>query len=401
MEPTNSIYFNPFKVRLLMILFFVLSVIAEIGICYEDEVVHTVRYTKDNFADEIKKKNHFVMFYAPWCGHCQRLGPTWEQLAEMLNEDDSNIRIAKVDCTIDGPLCSEHDVTGYPTLKFFKVGEEKGIKFRGTRDLPSLTTFINEQQGSTLYVQDINSSPPEAVNGLLELTENNFNDRVATGHHFVKFYAPWCGHCQKLAPTWEELANSLKNDNSISISKVDCTQHRSVCGQFDIKGYPTLLWIEDGKKIDKYTGQRNHEELKLYVETMLDKSAEKEAFKDENRDGSTQSVLSLTGDSFNHGIEKGVTFVKFFAPWCGHCKRLAPTWESLGKKFLSNGNVNIVKVDCTLDVSKKLCNEQEVDGFPTLFLYRDGKKISEYNGSRNLDDLYDFVMNQLQTHDEL
>lgn len=87
------------------------------------------------------------------------------------------------------------------------------------------------------------------MNGLLELTEDTFDKHVSSGYHFVKFYAPWCGHCQKLAPTWEELANSLRNSKDVSISKVDCTQHRGVCGQFDIKGYPTLLWIEDGKKV--------------------------------------------------------------------------------------------------------------------------------------------------------
>lgn len=50
------------------------------------------------------------------CGHCQRLAPTWETLAEMLNEEeDSRVKIAKVDCTTDSSICSEHDVTGYPT----------------------------------------------------------------------------------------------------------------------------------------------------------------------------------------------------------------------------------------------------------------------------------------------
>lgn len=63
----------------------------------------------------------------------------------MLNEDDTNIRIAKVDCTTDTKVCSDQDVTGYPTLKFFKVGEKEGVKFKGTRDLPTLTNFINEQ----------------------------------------------------------------------------------------------------------------------------------------------------------------------------------------------------------------------------------------------------------------
>lgn len=239
------------------------------------------------------------------------------------------------------------------------------------------------------------------MNGLLELTEDTFNGHVASGHHFVKFYAPWCGHCQKLAPIWDELANSHSHDTSVSISKVDCTQHRSVCEQFDIKGYPTLLWIEDGKKIDKYSGHRSHEDLKEYVAKMLRKSADKSEDDDEATDDSTQSVLTLTGESFEHGIEKGVTFIKFFAPWCGHCKRLASTWEELGKKFIDNPNVHIVKIDCTLSTNKQLCDEQEVDGFPTLFVYKDGRKAGEYNGSRTLDDLHEFVSKHVQSHDEL
>lgn len=367
--------------------------------CHNEDV-HTLQYNSENFPVELSKKNHFVMFYAPWCGHCQRLSPTWEQLAEMLNEDDSNILIAKVDCTIEKELCSEHDVTGYPTLKFFKSGVTDGVKFRGTRDLPSLTAFINEQLGNIPSKEKENMSDiPEPVNGLTELTEDTFDKFIANGRHFVKFYAPWCGHCQKLAPTWEQLAQSLEYDKNVAIAKVDCTQHRSVCNQFEIKGYPTLLWIEDGKKIEKYQGQRTHEELKSFVSKMMG-NTEMNVNDQQPATESTSAVLVLTGDDFDHGIQSGVTFIKFFAPWCGHCKRLAPTWEELGKKFISNPSVNIVKVDCTVEASKSLCSEQEVDGFPTLFLYKNGEKISEYKGSRTLDDLHDFVTQHLG-HDEL
>ena len=157
--------------------------------------------------------------------------------------------------------------------------------------------------------------------------------------------------------------------------------------------------------MDKYAGQRTHEGLKAYVsEMLLEKESDQVNVKTDNLDNIAHGVLSLTDESFKHGIEKGISLVKFYAPWCGHCKRLAPIWKDLGKKFLTNDNVNIVKVDCTRDVSKKLCDEQEVDGFPTLYLYRDGLKVSEYNGARNLDDIYEFIMNYIQhdvQHDEL
>lgn len=76
----------------------------------------------------------------------------------MLNEDDSNIKIAKVDCTTESKVCSDQDITGYPTLKFFKLGDSDGVKFRGTRDLPSLTTFINEQLREVCCLVEISRS---------------------------------------------------------------------------------------------------------------------------------------------------------------------------------------------------------------------------------------------------
>lgn len=74
------------------------------------------------------------------------------------------------------------------------------------------------------------------------------------GRHFVKFYAPWCGHCQRLAPTWDQLAQSFEFDTSVKISKIDCTVNSLSCKHYQIKGYPTLLWIVDGKVLDKYSG---------------------------------------------------------------------------------------------------------------------------------------------------
>jgi len=55
---------------------------------------------------------------------------------------------------------------------------------------------------------------------LYELTEETFDNHVATGQHFIKFYAPWCSHCKLLAPTWDELANVFASDMAVTIAKV-------------------------------------------------------------------------------------------------------------------------------------------------------------------------------------
>ena len=69
------------------------------------------------------------------CGHCTRLAPTWQDLSIKYNKKAKpDVLIGKVDCTIETALCSTQDITGYPTLKFFKSGPESGVKYHGNFD---------------------------------------------------------------------------------------------------------------------------------------------------------------------------------------------------------------------------------------------------------------------------
>ena len=74
-------------------------------------------------------KDVLVLYYAPWCGHCQSLAPVWEELGESLV--DSHVTIAKMDATANQvPGLS---ITSYPTLMWYPMGYKKGIPCNGGR----------------------------------------------------------------------------------------------------------------------------------------------------------------------------------------------------------------------------------------------------------------------------
>ena len=84
---------------------------------------------------------------APWCGHCKRLAPTWDELATTLAAEGSSAHVGKVDCTVHQSVCQKYEVRGYPTLLGFKDGAISGgdaIKYPGGRDLTSLKSWVTQ-----------------------------------------------------------------------------------------------------------------------------------------------------------------------------------------------------------------------------------------------------------------
>ena len=82
---------------------------------------------------------HFIMFYAPWCGHCKKLQPEWDSAAKTLKESAPEVRLAKVDATENRDTGSKFDVQGFPTIKW---GSPDNLeKYEGGRDFDSLQEF--------------------------------------------------------------------------------------------------------------------------------------------------------------------------------------------------------------------------------------------------------------------
>ncbi|KAJ8334091.1 hypothetical protein SKAU_G00397300 [Synaphobranchus kaupii] len=82
-------------------------------------------------------------------------------------------------------------------------------------------------------------------------------------------------------------------------------------------------------------------------------------------------------------------FIEFYAPWCGHCKQLAPIWDKLGEKYKDNSNIVVAKMDSTVNEIDAV----KVHSFPTLkfFPAADDRKVIDYNGERTLEGFTKFL----------
>lgn len=99
--------------------------------------------------------------------------------------------------------------------------------------------------------------------------------------------------------------------------------------------------------------------------------------------------IELTSESWQKETEGKTVFVKFFAPWCGHCKKMKPAWDKLMTKYEDSESVLIADVDC-IEAGKSLCDEVGVSGFPTI-KYGVNWNLQDYKKGRDFESLDEFA----------
>ncbi|GAB5570055.1 dnaJ homolog subfamily C member 10 [Prionailurus iriomotensis] len=246
-----------------------------------------------------------------------------------------------------------------------------------------------------------------AVNGLysssddvIELTPSNFNREVIQSDSLwlVEFYAPWCGHCQRLTPEWKKVATALKD--VVKVGAVDADKHQSLGGQYGVQGFPTIKIFGSNKnRPEDYQGGRTGEAI---VDAAL--SALRQLVKDRlggrgggygsgkqgrGESSSKKDVIELTDDSFDKNVldSEDVWMVEFYAPWCGHCKNLEPEWAAAATevKEQTKGKVKLAAVDAT--VNQVLASRYGIRGFPTIKIFQKGESPVDYDGGRTRSDI--------------
>jgi protein disulfide-isomerase len=170
-----------------------------------------------------------------------------------------------------------------------------------------------------------------------------------------------------------------------------------ICGELKVMSYPWFNVYKDGKRIDTFEEpDKTYKKLTAFVDKQIDAIkkelsdivAPKTVKTPVTQPNPKGESIPLDAEAFTKLITttRDAWFVKFYAPWCGHCQAMAPAWAELGKEL--RGELNIGEVNCEVD--KRLCKDIKVKAFPTILYFQNGERV-EYDGLRGLGDLVSYA----------
>jgi len=149
------------------------------------------------------------------------------------------------------------------------TGRVGGLKYKMTEEfsMETLKDFLTQLEAGNVepWIKS-EAVPDNSANDVKVAVAKNFDELVTKSEKdvLVEFYAPWCGHCKKLTPIYDELGAAMKEEN-VEIVKMDATAN-DVPPQFDVRGFPTIFWLpKESKTPTSYNGGREKDDFIKYI----------------------------------------------------------------------------------------------------------------------------------------
>jgi len=274
-------------------------------------------------------------------------------------------------------IATEHGAEGAYSVVLFKPFDEKKNVFTATEletlesSIKKFATPLVDEIGPTNYKTYVDSGLPLAYLFIKATEKDTFIPLITPLAETTRGQISW---------VWIDGEKFMRHGENLGLSG-------KTIPAFVIEELSTGLHfvLDESKTVDTET-------LKDFVSKYISKEIEPTVKSEEipaSNDGPVKVIVRKSFDQIVLDANKHV-FVEFYAPWCGHCKTLAPIWEELGTHYALNGDVIIAKIDATAnDVEAKY----GVRGFPTLKFFPKGENKTpvDYDGGRTKEDFISFI----------
>jgi len=283
--------------------------------------------------------------------------------------------------TSDDAVFSEYSATDGSVILFKDFDEKKDV-FDGEFKKEELLKFVTA------------NSLPLVVDFNHETASKIFSGEIKS--HMLVFLSKEAGHYDKYLEVCTSVSKSYKGKLLFVTINTDEEDHGRILEFFGMtkEEVPGLRIIKLEEDMAKYKPE-SYDITEDNMRTTLDKFLAGELKQHllsqdlpEDWDKNPVKVLVSTNfDEIAFDKEKDV-LVEFYAPWCGHCKQLAPIFDQLGEKFKDREDIVVAKMDATINELE----HTKIQSFPTLKFYKKGdNKVVDYNGARTLEALTDFL----------
>lgn len=203
--------------------------------------------------------------------------PTVDTITETANSFKGKVLFVNIPHSEQGIMdyfsLTEADLPIFILADMGSKGGMKKFPFTGALESAGISSFISDFQSGNLK-PTLKSEEPDAsdtAEDVVVLKGKSFHSHVVDNSKdvMVEFYAPWCGHCKKLAPIFDELGANFKGNDNIVIAKMDSTANEIDIAGVAVEGFPTLYFFKGNDKSSpqKYEGGRDLEALTAFIES--------------------------------------------------------------------------------------------------------------------------------------